>query len=412
MKYDIAILGAGESGTGAAILAKKKGLIPFVSDKGIIKEKYKNVLDFHAIKWEEITQLNLGLDFSFLSNKIYGTLDFYDKTTTDMLIRIDIPTQTGFSNYLGNRGEVKNRGFDFSLNYRTNFNDLFFTASFTANYNENEVIDTYGTEETPNILTSSSDFFTISRTEEGHPLASFYGYVADGIISSQEQLDELNESAPDGFYQSPNTKPGDILYDDIASIDENGNIVMSPDGQITEADQTFIGSPWPDWFFGLNLILEYKNFDFTMFWTGQTGNEIFNETKVWLDQMYGDANTSTNILDAWSIDNTDGNIPRLTSNDQNENFKKPSSYFIEDGSYLRLKNLQLGYTLPESLTNRLNIQNLRIYFSGLNLLTFTNYSGVDPEFVTSSGGNSLQGVDRVDNYPQFKSYTVGIQFKF
>ncbi len=366
----------------------------------------------YTIKWEEIEQLNFGVDFSFLGNKIYGSVDYYDKTTTDMLIPIDIPTQTGFGNFLGNRGEVKNNGFDFSLNYQNTFNELFFRLSATANYNKNEVIETYGTEETPNILTSSSDFFTISRTEEGHPLAAFYGYVADGIINSQEQLDILNSGASDGFYQSAQTKPGDILFKDIASIDENGNIVMTPDGQVTEVDQTFIGSPWPDWFYGLNLTLEYKNFDFNMFWTGQLGNEIFNETRVWTDQMYGDANTSINVLDAWSEENPDGSVPRLTSNDQNENFKKPSSYFVEDGSYLRLKNLQLGYTLPKTLTNRVQVQSMRIYFSGLNLLTLTDYSGVDPEFVTSSIGNRIQGVDRVDNYPQYRSYTVGIQLEF
>jgi len=367
----------------------------------------------NTIKWEEVEQLNIGVDFALYSNKLSGSVDYYKKTTTDMLIPLDIPTQTGFSSFLGNKATNLNQGVDLIVSYKSNLGNAFLSVSGNATYNNNEVIDLQSTEDSPNFLTSGSiEFSPINRTQEQYSIASFYGFLADGIITSQEQIDALNEAAPDGTYQNAGTQPGDILYRDIASRDANGNIVMVPDGQITEEDQTFIGSPWPDWIFGLNVNLTFKSFDFNMQFTGQQGNKIFNEVKVWTDQMYGDANTSTAVLDAWSLDNPNGVIPRLTSSDLNENFIRPSTYFIENGSFVRLKNIQIGYTLPSTIANKIFTQNLRVYVSALNLLTFTSYSGIDPEFVNQSTSNKRQGVDQIDNYPQFKSYTLGIQVEF
>jgi TonB-dependent starch-binding outer membrane protein SusC len=354
-----------------------------------------------SIKWEEVEQFNLGIDFSMFENKLYGSLEYYSKVTNDMLINFNIPTQTGFSDLLGNKGEIKNTGVDVNLNYRQRSGDFVFTLSANAGYMKNEVLNLFGTADNPNIVYGSSDNFTPSRSEVGQPLASFYGYVADGLITTQEQLDALNAGASNGIYQMSATTLGDILYKDL-----NG------DGKITALDQQYIGQPWPKWNFGLNFSLEYKNFDFNMFWSGVTGLDIFNDNKVYMDKFFGDANTSTNVLNAWSPENPTGTVPRLTVNDPNENFGKESTYFIEDGSYLRLKNIQLGYTLPKSIANTIKMQNLRFYVSAINLLTFTKYSGVDPEFVTSGSNNVTQMVDQSDNYPQYKSFTVGIQVEF
>ncbi|GJM64158.1 TonB-dependent receptor [Persicobacter diffluens] len=358
-----------------------------------------------SIKWEENKQLNLGVDFSFLEGKIFGSVEYYDKISSDILIPQQLPPSSGFGSLTANLAETRNTGYDISINYRNRISDFKYKFGVNVNHNANEVLRLAGTE-----LTGSNDGMVVSRTAVGHPQASFYGFQTGGLITSQEQLDMLNNNAPEGYYISPNTKVGDIFFLDIASLDENGNIVMVPDGKVTDEDQTYLGNPWPKFTYGINMNGEYKGFDLTLFWTAQTGVDLFNYNKVYTDRLNGDYNGSTKVLDAFSEDNPNATVPALTFNDLNGNFSRPSQYFLEDGSFLRLKNVVLGYNLPKSVLSTLHLKSMRLYLNASNLLTFTKYSGVDPEF--ASGNNRLQGVDSFSNYPQFRSFTAGVQVTF
>jgi TonB-dependent starch-binding outer membrane protein SusC len=373
----------------------------------LIPGRHINHFSNTDIRWEEIEQWNLGVDFAILGNKLLGSFEYYDKTTSNMLVNINLPLSSGFGNARINNGEISNKGIDMTLNWQQSINRLRLNISGNASRNVNKVMnlrDPVGT----NFFIHSNQ----SRTEEGYPVASFYGYVVDGIIRSQEEVDVLNQDSPDGVYQNSGTGPGDLLYRDFASIDEDGNIVMIPDGKVTAADQTFIGNPWPDWVFGFTVRADWNSFDLGMFWQGVFGIDIYNENKTFTEALFSDYNSSTRILDAWSPENPGGNIPRVSYNDPNRNFQHISSYFIEDGSYLRLKNIQLGYTLPARLANVVAMRNARVYISGINQVTITRYSGVDPEFVSSESNNLSQMVDATRNYPQYKSWVFGLQIDF
>ncbi|MCW2121247.1 hypothetical protein M2326_003585, partial [Flavobacterium sp. 7A] len=226
----------------------------------------------------------------------------------------------------------------------------------------------------------------------GHPLASFYGYQMAGIFQNQN---EVNTSAT-----LPNTKPGDVKYKDL-----NG------DGKIDDSDKTYIGSPFPKFTYGINLDLSYKQFDFTAFFQGSQGNKIFNTTDYWL-QTDISTNSSTAILDRWTGEGTSNTVPRASFASANNN-SQLSSRFVKDGSYLRLKNVQIGYSFKDSFLKKSFITKLRLYVAAQNLLTFTKYDGLDPEAGVDPSQNSPLdiGIDR-GRYPSVRSYTLGLDINF
>lgn len=376
----------------------QQGYTGFGTDaySNLIPGRYISFFANQDIRWEEIEQWNFGIDFAILGSKLFGSIEYYDKATSNMLVNINLPQSSGFGSARINNGEISNKGIDMILTWQHRVNDLSYSFSGNAAYNVNKVLSLRDPIGTSFFIHAGQ-----SRTEEGFPLASFYGYVAEGIIRSQQELEALNMGSPDGVYQKPQTTLGDIRYKDL-----NG------DGKITAEDQTFIGNPWPDWVYGFTALASWKSFDISMFWQGVYGIEIYNQNKIYTEALFSDYNTSTRILDAWSPENPGGKIPRISYNDPNQNFQNISSYFIEDGSYLRLKNIQLGYTLPKKAARIAFMSNARVYISGMNLITLTKYTGVDPEFVSNTGSNTSQMVDATGNYPQYRSWVFGVQIDF
>ncbi len=363
------------------------------------------------IKWEKTKTFNVGLDFGFLTNSITFGIEYFDKRTSDMLIAIPTVLSAGLnSNPMTNAGAVRNYGIETSLNYQKNFGKFSFSAGFNLSWIKNEVTS-LGTGNEPiygaNTALAITDYVT--KTVVGQPIGSFYGYVTDGIFDSYEEVQASAQYDAGKLLTEQTTKPGDFRFKDL-----NG------DGQITPEDRTFLGSPLPDFIFGIPLQFSYGDWDLNMFFQGQTGNEIFNVTRY---NLYN-ASTGNVLADlrskhwsgqlsderAWYPLNLTDEVPELRSSDTNQNFRA-SNFFIEDGSYLRLKELRLTYNLPKSLISKWGISNLAFSLTGYNLLTFTAYEGLDPEVGRLEGteGNNLNmGVDH-GNYPQSRSFTFGVK---
>ena len=314
------------------------------------------------IKWETTTQTNLGFDFSFFNGSLYGGFDWYYKKTKDILVQMaGIAAMGEGSTQWINAGEMENRGIELNLGYRgqTNFGLKY---DFTGN------IGTYRNKITklPATVAANGTFGGNGvKSVIGHPMGAQVGYIADGIFKSQDEID--NSAVQDG------AALGRIRWKDL-----NG------DNKITEADQDWIYNPVPDFTYGFNLYLEYKNFDFTMFWQGVQGVDIISdlkkETDLWAGLNIGFLNKGRRLLDAWSPTNTGSNIPALTLSDNN-NEKRVSTYWVENGSYLKLRTIQLGYNFPQSIAKKLFMERFRVYLSAQNLLTIhsKNFTGVDPE---------------------------------
>lgn len=367
---------------------------------------YFNQLGNSDLSWEVTTMTNIGLDASLLNNKINLSAEVYTRQTDGLLLRVPLPDSQGFSvNPLANVGSMRNRGFELSVGYNHTGKDFNWNLMGTFDLTRNRVLSLA----TPNATINSgsnADFggFDITRTEAGQPIQSFYGWMVDGIFQNQAEITALN--AIDGndktFYQNDKTAPGDIRFKDL-----NG------DGKVDANDRTYLGSFIPKFAYGLNWSGNYKNFDFTLFFQGVYGNKVFNGTKVIGQGQLRLFNATTDVLNAWTPQNTNTDVPRSVSGDPNQN-SRTSDRFIEDGSYLRLKNLSIGYTIPAATLQRLTnnvVSRVRVYVSSQNLLTFTKYSGYDPE-VSSKNYNLLNnGIDYAQ-YPQARTIMAGLNLSF
>ena len=322
----------------------------------------RNQIGNDDIKWETTTQTDLGLDFAFLGNTLYGNFDWYYKKTKDILVYMPgIAVMGEGSSQWINAGEMENRGFEFNIGYRNQ-------TRFGLKYDITANISTYRNKITalPTTVEANGTFGGNGvKSVVGHPMGAQVGYVADGIFKSQEEID--NHATQEG------AGLGRIRWKDL-----NG------DGKITEADQDWIYNPVPDFSYGFNIYLEYKNFDFTAFFQGVQGVDVISdlkkETDIWAGLNIGFLNKGKRLLDAWSTTNPDSDIPALSLSDNN-NEKRVSSYWVENGSYLKLRTIQLGYNFPQALAAKLAMQRLRMYVSAQNLFTIKscNFTGVDPE---------------------------------
>lgn len=314
------------------------------------------------LKWETTTQTDIGLDFTMFSQTLYGSFDWYYKKTTDILLEMaGIGVMGEGSTQWINAGEMKNVGIDFSLGYRN-------TTSFGLKYDLSANISTYRNEITklPSTVAANGTFGGNGvESVIGHANGSQVGYVADGIFKSQDEID--NHATQEG------AGLGRIRWRDLDG-----------DGAITEADQQWIYDPTPAFSYGLNIYLEYKNFDLTMFWQGVQGVDIISdlkkETDLWSGLNIGFLNKGKRLLNAWTPQNPDSDIPAAARTDSN-NEKRVSTYFVENGSFLKLRNIQLGYNVPKTFAQKLRMDRLRFYLSAQNLLTIKskNFTGVDPE---------------------------------
>jgi len=339
------------------------------------------------LKWETTEQTNFGIDFSVLSSKLSMSVDYFIKDTKDMLVAIPVPAHVGVRYYsMQNAGTVRNKGIELTAEYKQDLGDFSFSVGGNISSAKNEVISLGGGED---IYAGGFKGENLTRTRVGDPIGSFYGYKINGIFQDKYDVEEYVNS--NGVVIQPLANPGDYRI-----VDQND------DGKIDVKDKVNLGNPFPKFTYGLNAIINYKSFDFQMFFQGVYGNKIYNCNKYFLEGD-GSTNLSVDMLNAWSGKGTSNTLVNPRTNKDPLNLSA-SSKFIEDGSYLRLKTIQLGYTLPSKLTKKSGLTNLHIYISATNLLTFTKYSGFDPEIGVTNGLD--MGVDR-GNYPQARTYTIG-----
>lgn len=351
------------------------------------------------VKWESSTQADGGIDIGIWHEKLSLTVDYFIKTTSDMLIPIPFPLIGGTAKppYL-NAGKVENKGLEVDLGYKNN--DHLFKYDVSVNFStlENKVLSLSNGQ--PIAGGRIDNNYNATLTTVGHPIGSFYLYEQEGIF----------QNAADIFahaFQSPGLQPGDVKYKD-----QNG------DGVIDEKDRVFLGSAIPKYTFGATVNCEYKNFDLSAFFQGQYGNKIYSQVNMDIEGFYRAFNVTQRVYDQrWHGEGTSNFMPRVSFNAASNN-KYPSSRFLEDGSYLRLKNVQVGYTIPEKVVSKFHIKSLRVYVTGQNLWTLTRYTGLDPEMHISDnvkkdtyGGDLGAGIDW-GTYPSARSYIIGLNLNF
>ena len=338
------------------------------------------------LRWEETTQIDFGVEFGLFNNRLSAEIDYYSRTTNDILAAVPIPDFIGSEqNPVVNAAEMRNSGLDLNLSWRESRNKFEYSISVVASTVDNEVLSIGGGRE--EIFGGGLGFggWLGTRTIIGAPIGSFYGWKVAGVFQNEEEFNSLPRRGSEGGV-------GDLRFEDIDG-----------DGQITDADRTFLGSPIPDFIYGLNLNLAYAGLDLAIEFNGQSGNEIFNSKKA---ARFGLYNFEDSFLDRWTGPGTSSFEPRVTNSGHNY---IPSDRFIEDGSFVRLRNVQIGYTLPNQWLQKARLRDFRIYLSGTNLITWTDYSGYMPEVGSSSPFAS--GIDR-GIYPIAKTYTVGLNISF
>ena len=343
------------------------------------------------IKWEESEQIDVALDAGLFNNKLTVTVDYYIKNTKDLLETIEIPGYVGVNPSVANVGSVQNKGVEMSVNWRHYLKKLHYYAGVNAAYNKNKMTK-IGNEQGYLPGASWAIAGPVVRCEEGLPIAYFYGYKTDGIFQNQNEI--YQHFGSDGIPLQPNAVPGDVRF-----VDVNGDNVISPD------DRTFIGNPTPEWTLGINGGVEYMHFDLSFLFTGAFGHQIFNGAQR-QDLQY--TNRPVSALDRWTGEGTSNEIPRYTWADVNNNYRV-SDLYIANGDYLRLKNIQIGYTLPKKFLERIKSSSWRFYISAENLVTITGYSGADPEIGAMSSLNI--GIDR-GIYPAAVTFRFGTSVSF
>ncbi|WP_162051763.1 SusC/RagA family TonB-linked outer membrane protein [Pontibacter pamirensis] len=338
------------------------------------------------IRWETTEQVNFGLETGFLNNRLTFAADYFIKTTKDLLLQLPIPESTGPGAAFTNAGSIRNKGFELALGYRNMDNAFGYGFGLNLTTVDNEVLDLNGL-----VLTQP-----FNRTQEGMPIAQFFGFQTAGIIRTQEQLDEVQPV-------QPNAELGDIIF-----VDRNENGIIDGD------DRTFIGNPLPDFTAGLTGEMTFKNFDLNFLFNSSFGNDIFSAISLYGYSADPGNKFTALIGNTWAPDNTNAEFPRLIAGDPNNNLRPDSDRWVRDGTYVRLKNLQLGYNVPTAISERARIKRLRVYISGANLFTWTKYhDGFDPEigsarFLEGQSNSVLEiGVDR-GIYPQSRTFLFGV----
>ena len=345
------------------------------------------------LKWEESEQTDFGIDMGFFNNALTFSADYYIKKTNGMIMEMPIPSYVGESKPLGNVGDMENSGFEFELGYKWNISDAKFAVKGNATYLKN-TLKNLGND------TGYMDFDGIqglsgggTRGSNGQPFPYFFGYKTDGVFQNMDEVRAYVNK--DGEMIMPNAVPGDTRF-----VDVNG------DGSISADDRTNIGNGTPDWTYGLNFNADWKGFDFNIFFQGVAGADVFDATYR-TDVSSG--NYPSWMLGRWTGEGTSNKYPRLAVGDATN--WMVSDLYVCDGSYLRLKNITLGYTLPKALTRKLTIERLRFYVQAENLVTWTKYWGFDPEISSGPDGIKSLGIDR-GVYPQARTFTVGVNVSF
>ncbi len=350
------------------------------------------------LSWETTQQLDLGLDLGLLNGRVFLTADYYEKTTKDLLFRRPLPSYVGVPTQLQNIGSVSNKGYELTLNTKNLVGDLQWSTDLIFASNRNKVlalpdsVELYGNGPGHLVLDNDNQLLL-----EGQPIGVFYGYVYDGIYQTGDTF-----IPGTGFEQVA----GGEKFKDISG--PNGE----PDGVLNAFDRTIIGDPNPDFTWSLNNTLSYKNFDFNLFVMGVHGNDMLSYTLLELETFSGKGNVTTTALQRWTPENPNTDVPRANAS---RSFRV-SDKFIYDGSFIRVKNIVLGYTFPKSILERIKVNKIRVYASAQNLFTFTKYPGLDPEVGYENSGSAADGNRKIGldyaSYPNVKSYTFGINIGF
>ena len=351
------------------------------------------VLPNRNVKWESQKQYNIGIDASLFNRAVDLTVDLYRKDTEDMLVPQSVPVTSGYSDiYVPfiNAGNIRNQGIEAIVTtYNFNREKFRWTTDFVFSYNENEVVDI--NSDTPLTTGSIGLNYNLQRIQPGYPVNVFYGYVTKGIFQTQAEVDNAAVQSP-GLDPATSTAAGDIRFADLNN-----------DGVINDGDRTFIGNPNPDFTYSLNNTFSFGNFDLSIFLQGVYGNDIFNATRLNTENMSVTTNQSVAVLDRWRGPGTSNTMPRAIFGDPNSN-TRPSDRYIEDGSYLRLKNVNLSYNIPVDSFSEKIFKSAKVYFSGQNMFTITDYSGIDPEV-------GVNGID-FNTFPLTRTFILGINLGF
>lgn len=408
----LALYAAGSAATTAPNYGYTFG-VPKAYNPGIYSTQPANP----DLKWETDRMSDVGMDASFLSGDVRLTADWYQRNSDNFLLTLAAPAQSGYSYLTRNVGSMVNKGLEIALGYGHHTNKNFnwdANLTFSTVYNRLTSI-TSGTTNVTNFgnpsltLPAMLGWTTFSETHVGQPVGEFYGYKSLGIFQTQKQIDALNANAiAKGFtaYQQTVTQPGDRYFADV-----NG------DGTVNASDQVSLGSPLPKFYGGLNLDGTYKSWDFNIYFYGVYGNKIFDYAESQLESFQnrsfvGVENISENYYkNAWTPTNPSNTYARITANDDGIGSNVASSAYIEDGSFLKLKNLTIGYSLPESVIKNIPFSKLRIYASTQNLFTITGYKGLDPEIGVQGGNATQNGIDN-GTYPSSRFFTVGVNVTF
>ena len=345
-----------------------------------------------SVRWEQVEQTNLGFDASLINGRINLSLDAYIKNTNDMLVPMSVPISTGYSDIVVpsiNAGEVRNKGIEINITSINTTGAIKWTTSANMAYNHNRVISL---NDTIPLYTGSIGLNqNLSIQNSGYPVNAFYGFVTNGLFQTQQEVDNYAVQVP-GEDPFNRTSAGDIRFKDLNN-----------DGKIDDNDRTFIGNPNPKFIFAINNTIEWKGFDLSIFLQGVYGNDIFNANRIYQEGMAVAQNQTTATLERWTGEGTSNTMPRAVFNDPNKN-TRVSDRFIEDGSYLKIKNLTLGYTFRQKWLEKARLTSARVYFSAQNLLTFTGYTGFDPEV-------PVNGID-LNVYPVTRTVSAGINLIF
>lgn len=336
------------------------------------------------IHWEEVAQTNIGIDASLFNSRVMFSFDAYLKETRDMLVKASIPITSGFEDTTTtytNAGKVRNQGFEMSLHTVNLTGELGWETNVTATYNKNKIKDLNSS--VPYYINQINNSY-VTMLAKDYPINVFYGYVTDGIF---QNADEVNAHAV-----QPGAEAGDIRFRDLNN-----------DGVINDSDRTVIGNPNPTWLFSMNNSLSYKGFELSVFLQGVAGNKIYNANNIDNTGMAAAYNQTTDVLDRWRGEGTSNSMPRAVYGDPNQN-ARVSDRFVENGSYLRLKNITLSYTFPKQWLQKVQIENARLSLSCENVATITGYSGFDPEV-------GINGIDQ-NRYPISRTFNVGLNFNF
>jgi len=380
------------------------GTVHAIQNSEIVNAVRPRTVANDNLTWESTAQTDIGIDLGLFDHRVILIADYYNKKTTDLLFNLPLPEYSGYATMLKNIGSLQNRGVEFTLSTVNIDGQFRWTSDLIFSINRNKVLE----------LPDGNDIFyrvmpghmvginTTNVLREGESVGSFYGYVYDGVYQEGETI------LPGNFDQFA----GGEKYMDIDGVrDAEDNLTGEGDGQITGDDRTIIGDPNPDFIWSFNTDSSYKGFDLNLFFVGSQGNDLYSFTLMELETLRGIMNSTTEALDRWTPTHTNTDVPAASlARGYHE-----SSRWIFDGSFVRLRNIALGYSLPKSLINSIGLENVRVYISGQNILTFTKYRGFDPEVnyrsSGSSSGNLNLGFD-FGSYPNAKSFTLGLNVTF